>query len=153
MIALLGGEAKQRRDVNADSIGRNFHATQFKYNGKAITDDRSIVSGIGDLALAARGLSVPTVEQPMPACSYGCKKSCHGRKDRGRTLHRECIAKPKLHICGQKLNELSATRRINGRKQALPSIPCELAVEGFLMAVNHHPSICTLRTAPLSFTG
>jgi hypothetical protein len=155
MIKVLGGKTKQCRDVNVDSIGRDFLATQFKYIGKGIPDDRSIVSGIGHLAFTTRGfLSVPTAEQLMLARAYGCKKARHSGEDRSSALHCGRIAKPKLRIRRQKLDKSSAIRSIDGRKQALPPIgiwrpvPCELTIKDFFLTFNHRPSIRALRTGP-----
>lgn len=149
MIMTLARPAQQCRDVDVDPVRGYFVATQLKDIGEGKSNDRSVVSCVGYFALASRRLirAAPTVDQPVLARPDGPKESCHGDTDFKDTLNHWRIAKAKLRIRRQKVDEPGYIARIDGLEQAFPPIGVlerslgSVSTDNTCMSFNHCLSI------------
>ena len=121
MSAALAHGAEERGVVDINPIGGNLVAAQIKNIGEWHTEHRAVVARIPDLSLANRGRGpVPRIEQPVPAGRYRCEKCRHGRVDGFMADDDRRIAKTKLRIRSEQLNEPGRVAGVDDRKHLLP---------------------------------
>ncbi len=152
--------AKQRRDVDVDSIRGNLLAAQLKYVGEGKGDDRSVVSCIGNFAFTAgRFAGAPARNQTMLARSDGSEESRHGGTDFPGALNHRRIAEAKLRVRSQEADKPRRIARVNRPEQAFPPIRIRQRLGSTLSAVpvgviaNHRNSIRPTRSAAPYFRG
>jgi hypothetical protein len=127
MSAVLVRRFEQGGVIDVNSICGDLVAPQLENVREWDADHRAIVARVGNLSLACCGRSsIPCAEHSVPAERYRRKERRCGSPDGFVADNHGRIAKPKLRIRSEELNETVRVARVDNCEHPLP--PCTVAL-------------------------
>ena len=122
------GPVEQRRIIDVNAVRGDFFALHLKDVGEWNAAHRTIVARIGHLTLADCGRSAaPRAQQSVPAGRNGREKPRRGRVNGFMADDDRSIAKAKLRIRSEQINEAGRVAGVDDREHTLP--PCAIRLK------------------------